>query len=69
MESAKDGVMLLFGDRENSGEHWREAGLLSGDLCGDIDRDQEFDLERQPSVSSPFSTESRLLLYPLLFQL
>ena len=74
MESAKDGVILLFGNRENSGEHGRESGVLSGDLCGDLgvlkgDRDQDLDLEPKPSASSSLSTESKLLPYPLLFQL
>ena len=74
MESAKDGVILLFGDPENSGEHGREAGLPSGDLCVDLcvlsgDRDQDLDLERQPSASSSLSTESKLLPYPPLFRL
>ena len=74
MESAKDGVILLFGNRENSGEHGRESGVLSGDLCGDLgvlkgDRDQDLDLERQHSASSSLSTESKLLLYPPLFRL
>ena len=65
----------------NSGEHGRESGLLSGDLglltgdlCGDLgvlsgDRDHDLDLERQHSASSSLSTESKLLLYPPLFRL
>ena len=74
MESVKDGVILLFGNRENSGEQGRESGVLRGDLCGDLgvlsgDRDQDLDLEPKPSASSSLSTESKLLLYPLLFRL